>query len=1115
MMNNYVIYHLHSDLSNGVTNIDSTTKFQEYVDRAKSLGMNAMGLSEHGSVHNWLEKKESVETAGMKYIHAEEFYLCNALFKYNIDNQTQYFCSEDEVQEHVKYINQCEKEHIIKRVRENRHIVLIAKNYEGFKELNKLSSKAFDRNDGHFYFVPRITMNELENTSDNILCTSACLASPLRGDFNDRFLRFLIKNKKRCYLEIQHHNTEAQKEYNKTLLDLHNKYGIRLIAGTDTHNLDAEHAEARELLQHAKGVFFDGEKGFDLNFKTFDELCEAYRVQGVLSEDVYLSAIDETNKMADQIAPFEVDRSHKYPHLWENPEATFKQKINEGVKRRGIQKYPNYQEYLDRIKYEYSVYKHNGAIDFILLMDDVVQYCRDHDIKIGWGRGSVNGSVICWLLGITQMDSIKWNLNFERFMNTERVSLADIDTDIPPNRREEIINYLFHKHGLYCSDIITFNTIALKGAIRDVCRGMYKDDEKINYLDRANEICALADEDEEKARDKYPEVFRMVDLCMGTVVNLGTHACGRLIYDHPLDDLIGLCTVKDDERPVSQLWMHEIDSLALIKLDLLGLDTIELIADTCKAANISMLNPETMDIHDEKVWKSLRDDTTAIFQWESDTAQDYIKKLLSDKTIARFKAANGGVEPDKMELLTIGNSAIRPAGASYRDDLANGIVKKTGDKAIDDFLQPTFGYLVYQCQIIDFLHGYCGFTMGQADIVRRGFAKKSGTGDFIPIIKDGGYMPSDKKHEHYIDGFIATMKKKYGMNQKTAEKDIVAFLQVIEDASNYLFSRNHSLAYSFEGYACAWLRYYYPLEFLTTALNINIGKDEKTFALMDYAKRHKITISAPKYTYSDDQYAFDKDSNTIFKGVSSLKGIGEHTGHNLLDASANNYQSFIDFLIDNQKNKWAKKNEIKILIDIDYFDVFGSSKQLAEEYEIISKLATRKTLPKSEYDLSDLVDKTGDTVVTDLTKSGKHSDKQYTIVDSKALIKYFCSQVPTDEYPLGTKIKLRYNALGYLDVTDPTLEWRYCIVSKVNDKYTPKVDLYCLQNGKTTTFKVRKTKGHDFDIKTTWKDLPLKELDMIYIKGSKTVYKMKQNDDGKWVRTDEKEWLLTEYSVVT
>ena len=1062
--------------------------------------MKALGFSEHGSVFSWVTKKNLIEAAGMKYIHAEEFYVCNRLFKYDIDGKYFYFDSKKDPDD---YATTCE----FKRVRENRHVVLIAKNYDGVKELNHLSSVSFNRDDGHFYFVPRITMDELEHTSDNILVTSACLASPLRGDFSERFLDFIIQNKERCYLEIQHHNTTDQKEYNKQLIDLHNRYGIRLIAGTDTHSLDSSYADARELLQHSKGVRFDGEDGFDLTFKTFEELNNAYNKQNVVPVEVYAAAIDETNKMADLIEPFELDRSHKYPHLWDDPDGTFKRKINDGVKRRGIQKYPNYKEYVCRIQYEYKVFKHNGAIDFILLMDDIVQYCRKHDIQIGWGRGSVNGSVICWLLGITEMDSIKWGLNFERFMNTERVSLSDIDTDFPPDRRDEVINYLFHRAGLYCSDIITFNTIALKGAIRDVCRGLYKDDDKKNYLSLADEICHMADEDEDGARAKYPEVFRYVDICKGTVVSIGTHACGRLVYDHPLDDIVGICSSKDDERPISQLWMHELDEQNYVKLDLLGLDTIQLISNTCRMIGIPMLNPETMDIHDNNVWNSMRDDTTAIFQWESATAQDYIKKLLSDTTIQKFKAANNGVEPDKMELLTIGNSAIRPAGASYRDDLACGVVRRTGDKAIDDFLSTTYGYLVYQCQIIEFLNQYCGFTMGEADIVRRGFAKKSGTERFIPIIKDGGYMPSDTEKKHYIGGFVNTMKEKYDMDNETTENDIVAFLRVIEDASNYLFSRNHSMPYSFEGYACAWLRYYYPLQFLTTALNISIGKEEKTIAIMDYAKKVGISISLPRFEHSDNQYTFDEKNRTIFKGVASIKGVGSDTGNRLFTSSKNNYQSFVDFLVDNQKNKMAKKNEIKSLIHIGYFNKFGSTKKLDDINEKFIELYGRKNLKKEKCKLIGIDPRLA------ASFSGKETATQYTGVDIVGLLNKLESSLPNEEYDAIKLAIEEISVLGYTYVVDPSVDWRYAIVLNVDDRYTPKVDLYCINNGNTTTFKVRKTIGHDYDIKTTWKDLPLEASDIVYIKSCKKQRRMIKKD-GHWVKGNETEWLLSDYSKI-
>lgn len=1080
-MNNYTVFHLHSDLSNGVTNVDSVTKFQQYVDRAKECGMSALAFSEHGSVFSWLSKKMAIEEAGMKYIHAEEFYVCDDLIKTNEDG---------------------------KRVRENMHFVLIAKNWDGVQELNRLSSKAFNREDGHFYFLPRIQIDDILNTSDNIICTSACLASPLNkgsDEIKKKILEFFAAHKDRCFLEIQHHNVEDQKEYNRQLYEWHKQYGIPLIAGTDTHALNRQHAEARAVLQRSKHVFFGDEQGWDLTWKTYDELVEVYRVQDALPMDVVLEAIENTNRMADMVEPFEMDRSYKYPHLWKNSEQVLRDKIKAGIERRGIKSYPNYQEYLDRIEYEISVYKHNGAVDFILLMEDVLGYCHQHDIQIGYGRGSATGSVVCWLLGITEMDSIKFGLSFERFQNTERVSLSDVDSDIPPNKRDELIDWLFHHKGLWVSDIITFNTIALKGAVRDVCRGLYENDTSCKYLDITDEISKNLDSDEDGMRKKYPEVFKYVDLVNGVVVSIGTHPCGRLVVDHPFDGEVGLCTTSTDPHPISQLWMHEVDYLNFVKLDLLALDTIELIADTCKAAKIPMLLPSNMDVEDDAVWKSMRDDTTAIFQWESDTGQDYIKKLLSDSTIAKFKKYNPNLS--RMELITIGNSAIRPAGASYRDDLANGIVKHYDSEVIREFLKPTMGYLVYQCQIIDFLHLYCGFTMGQADVVRRGFAKKTGTEQYIPIIKDGGYMPNDKKHEKHIDGFIKTVGDKYGIPRDEAEKEIVGFLQVINDASSYLFSRNHSNPYSYEGYACAWLRYYYPLEFLTIALNINVDKEEKTKALTNYAHKVGIKILPPKFRYSSSQYEFNKEQNTIYKGLASLKSIGAETGTNLLQFK--DFQGdFVSLLAAIKESKAAKKNEIEILIKIGFFSEFGSCNKLLYIKQLFEAFYGKKNLKKSK------AEELGLDPAYLVSISQKQTKTQYMGIDMLAMIRHLADTANIPEESIMQRALWESQLLGYISITEPTLDGRYNIVTAVNDRPNkPIISLYCLKNGKNYQMRCKRSRWRDKSIKTTWKDLPLQKNDVVLLKGWKKEPKpIKVGDE--WKNSDEMWWILTDWSVI-
>lgn len=396
---NYIVYHLHSDLSNGVTNIDSVTKYKEYVEYAKSLGMTALAFAEHGNIFEWVHKKESIEAAGMKYIHAAEVYLTT---------------DKDVENKH----------------RDNYHCVLIAKNYDGVKELNKLISTSFNRdsNDYHYYYAPRIGFDELYATSDNIIVTTACLGGVINKADNNlktEFLQFLIKNKHRCYLEVQHHNCIDQATYNKVLYVIHQKTRIPLIAGTDTHCLNDTHIEGRSILQKAKNVFFSDEESWDLTFKTYDELVEAYRKQGALPEEVYLQAIENTNVMANSIEEFKLDYSKKYPKLYNDSEKALKEKIIQGIKNRGVNRYNNFNEYKKKIQYELETYKYNGAIDFLLLEEDYKSELKRQGVSYGYSRGSVSGSIIAYLLGITEVDSIKYNLNFERFMSKERVSLAD------------------------------------------------------------------------------------------------------------------------------------------------------------------------------------------------------------------------------------------------------------------------------------------------------------------------------------------------------------------------------------------------------------------------------------------------------------------------------------------------------------------------------------------------------------------------------------------------------------------------------------------------------------------------------------------------------------------
>ena len=959
---NYTILHLHSMLSNAVTNIDSVTAYSEYIQKAHDLGMSAMAFSEHGSVMGWVKKKLQMEELGMKYIHAEEFYLTQSLEE---------------------------------KMRDNYHCLLIAKNYDGVMELNKLSTKSFNREDGSYYYAPRITIDDVKNTSDNIIVSTACLGGVLNKapeDVKRDFFEWIVKNKHRCYLELQPHLDDDQIRYNQSLWALSKNYGVPLVMCTDTHALNSTHVEGRTILQKSKNIHFDGEDKFHLEMLSYEELVNLCRMQNALPLNVYLEAIENTNRIADQIETFNLNYEYKYPHLWgDNSEEVLREKIRDGIKWRGVDKLPNYQEYLDRIEYEMKAYIHNGAIDFMLLMEDIIAWCKTQDILVGYGRGSCNGSIVAYLLGITEMDSIKHGLNFDRFMNTERVSLSDIDTDFPPSRINEVKQYIFTKPGLYCSDIVTFNTIALKGAIRDVGRALEIP------LAEVSDICNKIELDEAGCRKTYPELFKYVDIVNGCVVSVGNHPCGLVVSPVPIDDKMGLFTTSTDDVPISQINMKEIDLQNYVKLDLLKLDTIELINETCKLANIERLTPDNIDITDEKVWNSIRDDTTSIFQWEGATGDRYIKHLLSDSNIKKFKELNPNI--DYMTLLSIGNGAIRPAGASYRDDLANGVIRKSGNEAIDDFMKTTFGYLVFQEQIIQFLHEYCGYTMGEADIVRRHFAKKTGTEKDIPQIKEG---------------FAKTMAKDYGMSREESEEVIADFIQVIEDASNYLFSLNHSQPYSYEGYVSGWLRYYYPLEFLTVALNINRDKEEKTNALIAYAHKMGIKINSPKFRFSRADYFCDSVNRIIYKGLGSIKHMNAQVAEDLYTLRDEKFSNFIDLLyaIQELPNK-PDSRQLDILVKIGYFQEFGNAKALLTGIEVFNKFYKCKTIKVDKFK------EMGYNIDDVMPYVGKATEKTLSQLDNKGIILALLRSMKMPKTTAVDMARWQCEYLGYCSISNP------------------------------------------------------------------------------------------------
>ena len=604
------------------------------------------------------------------------------------------------------------------------------------------------------------------------------------------------------------------------------------------------------------------------------------------------------------------------------------------------------------------------------------------------------------------MQRIKSRCDNTLFMNPSRVTNADIDTDYAGKDRDRVKEFLLRDKmnlpNIRSAEIITFNTIALKGAVRDVCRALYKDRKDINYMELSNEISKELDTHEEKVRKKYPKVFEYVDIVNGTIVSIGTHPSGVLISDLPIEETIGLCSISTSDYPVSMINMKELDDQMYVKLDALGLDNVHIINETCKVVGIERLNPDNVDLEDENVWKSIRNDTTLIFQWESNSAQVYLRKFMSDKTIeiAKKRVPNFSM----LKWLSFGNGLIRPACASFRDSVANGEFYDNGFEALNEFLAPEAGRIAMQETIMQFLVKFCGYTAAESDTVRRGIAKKKGTEKLLPEIEQR---------------FIVFCMNKYSMSEEECQKVIKPFLQVILDASSYAFSWNHSDAYSAIGYICGYLRYYYPLEFLTSALNTFEDNADKTNEIIKYAGKVGIKLTMPKWGISKDNYSFDKERNVIAKGLASIKYMSKGIANELFDiAHSKEYTHFVDVLCDISKFSKIDARQLDILIKIDFFSDFGNQRELlriADMFDNIFKKGEAKQISKAKVEgtvFEPIISK----YAIGTTKTGGVA-KNYTLTDVRAILREIEDAIKALHLDdLGDVIKVRnfVETMGYV-----------------------------------------------------------------------------------------------------
>lgn len=916
---------------------------------------------------NWSEKLQACNQAGIRYIHSVEIYLTESLEE---------------------------------KVRDNYHTILMARNMDGVKELNKLVSISCDKE--HFYYKNRITFDEFLNISSNIISTSACLASPLNR-LPDTHPRYMELAKKYDFLEIQGHRHPDQIEFNKRLLKLSKLLNKPLIAGTDTHSSSKYKAECRAVLPNAQYNRDSTEDTFDLSFKTYDELVEIFRIQNALPEPEYMQAIENTNLLYDMTEDIELDTSIKYPILYGSREAdsrifveTVKNKFQEKL-RNGIIPKEQEQAFREAIAEELRVFDKLDMNGFMLSMSELICWCKEQGMAIGTARGSVGGSRVAYVTDIIDLNPETWHTVFSRFCNEDREEVGDIDIDFIESDRPAIFKYITERFGSdKTARVASFGTIQSKGVIDVVGRHLAKKwDEENQHSDKENpwSISNVArikeefDKDEEKTKAKYKELFYYYDGLIGTKISQSVHPAGMIISPITLDDNYGVFD-KDGETCLL-LDMECVHDVGLVKYDLLILKTVQIIRDTCNYIGTTYPKTHEIDFYDSNVWEDMTKSGVGIFQMESFFAFDSLKKF----------------KPQSIFDMAIITACIRPSGQSYRDELLARKPHKNPSAIIDELLSNNFGYLIFQEDTIKFLQQICGLSGSEADNIRRAIGRKQ---------KDrlDAAMPS------ILNGYC----KKSSQPKEIAEKEAKEFLQVIEDSASYQFGYNHAIAYCLLGYYCAYYRYYYPLEFLTSFLN-NAANEDDIRRGTEYANKRGIKVTMPKWGISKSQYFFDKENNIISKGLTSIKYMSDGIAEDLYNLSHTyQFNSFMDVL-NKLENTGINTKQLDILIKIDFFSAFGNQRELLllTEYFYNMFKKGKAVRIKKEKVLDNPVKDIIERHSVCITKSGTPS-KSYELKDINAIlseVEKMVKQSNLKDLDNTVKVKNFVNMMGYVGyITD-------------------------------------------------------------------------------------------------
>ncbi|MFA3784128.1 DNA polymerase III subunit alpha [Melioribacteraceae bacterium 4301-Me] len=838
-MGDFVHLHNHSHYSLQ----DAACTIDDLVNTAVEMNMHAIALTDHGVMFGIPEFYKKAKKAGIKPILGMEAYL---------------------VAEGSRFDKGSENGSGKKKSKHYNHLLLLAKNKVGYKNLMKLSSIAHTEG---FYYKPRIDMELLKKFSEGLICTSACPAGPISAYLiNNDYLKardFAIKLHEifsdDFYLEIQNHGLDIEKPILDGMPKLAKDLGIKLVATNDIHYINKDHSIPHNILlllgdKTGNAEYTELRYGTDqIYFKTAEEMKRLFKP--------FKGAIENTLEIEEKIDVNLDFEGHLFPHFPVPPESnvnSLEEYLAQLAKEGLHKKFKRINKDIeDRLNYELDVINQMGYAGYFLVVQDFINAAKSKGIPVGPGRGSAAGSLVAYTLGITNVNPLDYNLLFERFLNPARKSMPDIDVDFADDQREEVIKYVKEKYGenSVCQ-IITFNRLSSKAVIRDVARVLKIPIPTVNNItkwipskfgrvytiDQALEEVPELKWVKESEDEQIQNLIKYARILEGMNRNASKHAAGVVITPGDVSDFVPLAIYGDNGDVVTQYNMKELENAGLLKMDFLGLRTLSIIRDTIdlvkKSRNIE-IDIENIPLDDEETYKLFwRGQTTAVFQFESAPMKEYLKKL----------------KPTSINDLAAMNALYRPGPMEFIDDF---IARKHGKKEItylhpvlEDILKETYGIIVYQEQVIQIANKVAGMSLAEADLLRRAMGKKD-----LEAMKE--------QKSKFTEGAV-----KNGIDKKIAEE----IFDVIDKFANYGFNKSHAVAYSIVAYQTAYLKAHFLEEFMAANLTNEFSDVDKITKLLDDCRKLRVKVLPPDI--NNPSVKFDvKDKNIIF-GMSAIKNVG-------------------------------------------------------------------------------------------------------------------------------------------------------------------------------------------------------------------------------------------------